>query len=356
MTDRARIQHFYPLFQGILSFYITNCCNLECRHCGTASGPKSRTALAIDDRLVEAVTDAIRHGGVRALHVSGGEPFLRQRELTRLSDIAAAEGIPLAVNTNGYWATTPARGREILARLPGITHLVLSTDSYHAEFLPVQRLITAARACLDSGRLVDICVVTPFARHDGFAEALEQLLAEADLHGQVRPHLAALGPTGRDTPIDDDQLAPWQDVPPRGPCYLLNRPTVLENRAVVACCNTPMAQDCSPLILGNADEEPLRAILDRAAQDPLLRAIRILGPAFLLDILGTEGRQILRQRYRQGDICTLCTDIMRSAELVSLLRQRLPAHAIARVLDAAFDLQCGKPSRESGGSVAISDG
>lgn len=342
MTDARRIQHFYAQFQAILGFYVTNTCNLECRHCGTGSGPKVRTALAIDDALAASVTDAIRHGRVRALHVSGGEPFLRLRDLARLSEIAAKEGVPLAVNTNGYWAPTRERGCEILAKLPGITHLVLSTDTYHAEFLPVRRLITAAQAALDGARLVDICIVTPFARRDAFAEVVDLLLEEAGLRDRIRPHLAALGPTGRDTALDDDDLAPWQDSPPTGPCHLLNRPTVLEDRSVLACCNTPMARACteSPLTLGNAGETPLHDILEDAARDPLLRALRILGPAFLLELLGAEGRQVLRSRYRQGDICTLCTDIMGSAHMVALLRERLPAHAMARVLDAAFQLQC----------------
>lgn len=345
MTRRADmpIQSFYGSFRSILNVYVTNRCNLECRHCGTRSGLTERSALALDEVVADAVIDAIRCGTIRALHVSGGEPFLRRRELAKLSDIAHAEGVPLAVNTNGFWASTVQRGTELLESLPGVSQVILSTDVYHAEFLAIERVVKAAEAALAAGCLVEVATVTPFGRRDTFTDRLDALLASAGILGRVRRLFSTLGPTARDTPLDEADLAPWRSAPAPGGCQLINRPTLLEDRTVLACCNTPIAARCAdtPLILGRVGETALPDILARVADDPLLKAVRGLGPAFLGQLLAKEGQTATRERYREGDMCTLCTDIMSEPRHVASLRSQLASDALARLVDAAFGLQTG---------------
>jgi hypothetical protein len=342
-NSHIALQDLYRSYHAIISIYLTNLCNLQCRHCGTNSDPTSRKSLKVDDRLLDMLRMSIRGGEIRMLHVSGGEPFLRRRELSALSDLALAEDVPLAVNTNGYWATSVERGTDILAKLPGISQVILSTDIYHAEWLSTEKLINAASASVACARLVDVYTVTPFGLPDAFTDGLDERLAAAGLAGRVRRFHSELGPTGRAIPLPDEELAPWQAEPAAGCCNLMNRPTVLENSTVLACCNTPAAEGCadSPLILGDIGETPLDRVLARVADDPLLKAIRVLGPAQLLNLLGSDGQAVLRESYRSGDMCTLCTDMMTDPAIVALLRERLSQGGIARIVDAAFGLECG---------------
>jgi hypothetical protein len=233
--------------------------------------------------------------------------------------------------------------RETLWQTGICTQIILSTDVYHAEFLALERVANAAIAALECGRLVDVATVTPRGESDSFTDRLDALLETAGVLSRVRRLFSTLGPTARDVPLDEGDLPPWRPGPAPGPCNLLNRPTILEDRTVLACCNTTIAAQCakSPLILGHAEEAPLPAVLARTAKDPLLKAVRALGPTFLAQILGSDGQAAIREKYRDGDMCTLCADIMSEPRMVALLRERLSSSSTSRLVDAAFSLQSG---------------
>lgn len=341
MTATLTVQECFTRFHAMMSVYVTNRCNLRCRHCGTGSGPNETTELELDERTIGALKAAIEAGGFCALHVSGGEPFLNRSRLRKLSSLAQEHEVALGVNTNGFWGTTKQRAIELLERLPGITQIILSTDVWHAEFLDVDRVVTAACAALHCGKQVDVYTVTPFAQPNAFTDDVDRRLKEAGILDRVRRFITALGPTAREKPLPDDQLPPWREELPAGPCSLLNRPTVLEDGAIFACCNTTVAARCaeSPLVLGSIGETPLPDILGGASRDPILKAIRGLGPAYLVELLGDDARSAIRPAYRENDICSLCTDVVTQPALVARLRERLAPEAVARFVDVAFAME-----------------
>jgi hypothetical protein len=74
-------------------------CNLECRHCLNASGPREPWLAPLD---ADTVRTAIREGdalGVKEIYFTGGEPFLHPDILPLLG--AALEVAPTTVLTNG---------------------------------------------------------------------------------------------------------------------------------------------------------------------------------------------------------------------------------------------------------------
>ncbi len=83
------------------------------------------------------------------IHVGGGEPFGRWETLIELSRRAKAEGLgPLeAVETNAFWATGEKIIRERLAALDdaGMGRLTISSDPYHQQFVPIERVRLLAR-------------------------------------------------------------------------------------------------------------------------------------------------------------------------------------------------------------------
>ncbi|TFG61294.1 MAG: SynChlorMet cassette radical SAM/SPASM protein ScmF [Deltaproteobacteria bacterium] len=93
-----------PLNQ--LYFYLTEGCNLACRHCWLA--PKLDTA---GDRYptlpVERFETAIREGkplGLNGVKLTGGEPLLHPH-ITRLLEIVRQEDLGLTIETNGLLCT-----------------------------------------------------------------------------------------------------------------------------------------------------------------------------------------------------------------------------------------------------------
>ena len=107
-------------------------------------------------------------------------------------------------------------------------------------------------------------------------------------------------------------------------------------------------------MLGNAEETPLDEILARAARDPLIEAISLIGPGGLYRLLaGPADRGTApRPRDRYSSVCDLCLDLNGSAETVAALRRRLEGND-AQILLAAARMwaERRRPARAAG-SVA----
>jgi hypothetical protein len=83
--------------------------------------------------------------------------------------------------------------------------------------------------------------------------------------------------------------------------------------------------------------EPLEAILDRAARDPILEVISLLGPYGLYQLLQKhpDGPGPFRTRPLYRGICDLCLDITDLPELVERARAGLGDPGFQRSLAAA---------------------
>ncbi|NVN90128.1 MAG: radical SAM protein [Desulfuromonadales bacterium] len=87
---------------GQLIIQLTDHCNASCPQCGMRrSSSFRRSTLSLDDG--RKIIDHAAASGVSALSLTGGEPFLLQRELITLIKHAGAAGIPyIRTGTNGF--------------------------------------------------------------------------------------------------------------------------------------------------------------------------------------------------------------------------------------------------------------
>jgi AdoMet-dependent heme synthase len=74
-------------------------CNLECRHCINASGPKAPWLKPLDAATIERAIHEAEAMGVKEIYFTGGEPFLHG-EILPLLGVALAVA-PTTVLTNG---------------------------------------------------------------------------------------------------------------------------------------------------------------------------------------------------------------------------------------------------------------
>ena len=97
-------------------FYLTEGCNLACRHCWIA--PKfdeSGTMPAIPVDLFQKVIDEAMPLGLKDVKLTGGEPLMHPR-FGELLEIARQKNLGVTIETNGLLCT-PEVAAEI-ARLP----------------------------------------------------------------------------------------------------------------------------------------------------------------------------------------------------------------------------------------------
>ena len=135
------------------------------------------------------------------VHFAGGEPFYDFERLLAIAQAAQAAGLRVLekVETNAFWATDDEVTREKIRKLAeaGMEMLLISTDVYHQEFVPVERCVRAARIAREMlgekgvrvrwwdfiDQPVDVMAINAEYRQRAFAEALvrhrERILGRA---------------------------------------------------------------------------------------------------------------------------------------------------------------------------------
>ncbi|MGH7349389.1 MAG: radical SAM protein [Candidatus Rokuibacteriota bacterium] len=108
-------------------------CNLECRHCINASGPKSPWLKPLDAETIKHAIQEAEDAGVKEIYFTGGEPFLHG-EILPLLELALATA-PTTVLTNGT-LIGPAKADALAAmaaRAPYSLELRVSLDDTDPE-------------------------------------------------------------------------------------------------------------------------------------------------------------------------------------------------------------------------------
>ena len=131
---------------GIL---LTYRCNAECADCYESSSPRNRAILPVEDaRLYLRELKKLGMTG-RELHFAGGEPFFDYKHLLQCLEAAREEGmLPLGkLETNAFWCKSERMARERLAEIKsfGVLELLVSSDEFHQEFVPIEAVQRAER-------------------------------------------------------------------------------------------------------------------------------------------------------------------------------------------------------------------
>ena len=114
-----------------LYFYLTEGCNLRCRHCWIEpphqSGKKQYPAL--DPELFRHILEQAKPLGLTSVKLTGGEPLMHPH-IGELLDILRDEKLRFNVETNGVLCT-PELARELVRS--GIYHISVSLDGADAD-------------------------------------------------------------------------------------------------------------------------------------------------------------------------------------------------------------------------------
>lgn len=147
-------------YAGLL---VTYWCNARCAFCYVHSAPNRGGDLPQDQGLAmwQGLDElAAAQGLTMRIHLAGGEPFGDWPRLLGLIRAARDAGLTQLekVETNAFWATHDGLTRARLEQLDalGMEKLIVSSDVYHQEFIPVERVercVRMAREVLGRSRV-----------------------------------------------------------------------------------------------------------------------------------------------------------------------------------------------------------
>jgi SynChlorMet cassette radical SAM/SPASM protein ScmF len=136
-------QHTYPL--NLIYFYLTEGCNLRCRHCWLAPKyqTKDHTFPCIDPELFRSIIEQAKPLGLTGVKLTGGEPLMHPN-IKEILDLIRTEDLRLIVETNGVLCTPALAQKMATCKDPFVS---VSLDGVGAE---THEWIRGVKGCFEA--------------------------------------------------------------------------------------------------------------------------------------------------------------------------------------------------------------
>ena len=135
-----------------LEFLITFACTGQCKHCSEGEHAHAGEFLR-GDIAAEMVRKVAENYSIDSLMTFGGEPLLYPEVVCKIHAAASDAGIPQRqVITNGFFSKDEDKIRSVAENLAasGVNDLLLSVDAFHQETIPLEPVLTFAKAVIDA--------------------------------------------------------------------------------------------------------------------------------------------------------------------------------------------------------------
>ncbi|MET7333178.1 radical SAM protein [Nonomuraea sp. NPDC005650] len=297
----AEIAALRPVPAAGLQLALTRRCPLSCAHCSTDSSIAAEQHSGTPFRTLVASFTHEHHPEV--ILMSGGEPLLRPGLVADLATRAREAGTRSFV-LSGMFFARPGRAvpPAIDRALSRVDHVGASVDAHHerevgrgAVFEVLHRL---------AGRVPAVSLhVTGGGDDDEYVAGLVADIRR-EFGDRVPILVTRIQPTGRAR-----HGPPRASAAPVMPCAFAAWPLVSYDGTVFGCCRQSLLESERPrhLVLGHAARDGWEALAAKAAGDPVLRALRLMGPV------------AVRRRFGAGPalgtVCATCVTLSGDADL-----------------------------------------
>ncbi|QNE04734.1 radical SAM/SPASM domain-containing protein [Croceicoccus marinus] len=303
-------------FQSIadhhITFSLTLACPLSCSHCIVNASPllKHTTMLIESARDYASQMPGLAAAGIRSMSFTGGEPFLARPQLKVMSEAAAAVGIHCGVVTAGHWANKREAADRLVREFAAIESWDVSIDSYHLDWVEMETVVNAICAARDAGRTVSVRFTytdPPTDRDLAIHKAITKIEGVKIASQRVR----AEGRAEKLKLEKSDKYSPYLK-----PC-LTQGMVVRYDGSVAPCCLNLVESRDHPFQFGDARTRPLTEVHRDYRVQPLLKLIRTMGFAELVDWLEADG--LIDPTDLPDDACDLCSAVMQRPDVTKRL-------------------------------------
>lgn len=307
-----------PFLRNI-GFVMTYKCQVACPHCIIEAGPHRKEEISIRDAFawIRQVA-SYRDGYIKVLSLTGGEPFYNIDHLKKISAFGENNGLLVSVVTNAFWAFTKEEAVKRLKELRSIKMLAISTDVYHQESIPFERVKNAILAAKECGVPYNIAVCTENEDDIKYKEIVKKLHEITEME---TINTAITFPAGRALKKINMLKYQTSEEPPISACSAGSSPIIFPDGRIIACIGPVIDLPfLHPLILGNLRKNSLYEILDAAELNPILHTIRIWGPKKIVSIIKDAGlNHCLPEKYIKDSICNVCYTLLSNSKVIEFL-------------------------------------
>ncbi|MFI6349185.1 radical SAM protein [Streptomyces sp. NPDC050560] len=274
----AKLMALRPVVGAGLLVTLTDRCPLSCAHCSVSATRAGRHLDAA--ALLRFLRTFTADRRPEVLMLTGGEPLLRPSLVADAARAAREAGTRTAVLSGAFFAAAPALPAAVRRAARAVDHFSLSLDAFHEREIPRSDVLRALEGLLALGVATSLHVLAAGPRDTYPDEVAEQVRRR---FGDAVPLLVSeVRRVGRGAALPGHPARP--PLPLAGsaaPCAMAAWPVVASDGTLTACCEQRAVDGPrrpGHLVLGNIRETGWPETVERTAQRPLLRAVRVLGP------------------------------------------------------------------------------
>ena len=295
-----------------IAITIDSRCNASCTHCCFSSNPKSGEKLS-DARIIELVDEAILSPGVDEVGISGGEALLRPGLVMEIIRRVHRAGKRSTLVTNGFWGHNEARAKLRLTELKtaGLSSLTISYDDFHAEFVPVRRIVNI----LNANKRVELsCVINVAVTRTHTGNELISALGNAALRTRITK--SPVHPVGSASAMDESEFIRDFDSTDSLRCPGFE-PLYHFDGNVYPCCSPAVFE--TALAIGKVDDLSVETAQRKISRNALFGIMRRVGFGWIVNICREQGILDIKAEERFIDACDLCRKLFTDESVIEKL-------------------------------------
>jgi len=301
-----------------IHFNITNKCNVKCRHCINSH---SDTVLGeAEENMVLSCLDKVRELGYKKINIVGGEPFLKLDLLKKIIDKATELGIIVGITTNAYWASSVEKAEDILEQLHNVKLILLSTDFFHMENIPMENIKNAVTACKNksvSTAINTVCLTK--SQQEKLKDILSWVPKDVFVnYGIMMPFGGAkdfASEVERDfCPKKKDEIPDFCDV---------EENYVDCEGGLYTCCMSTLCTTTKQFCFGNLYKQNTEDIFTAKDTDGIYKLVSGIGIRGLVDLLEECKSADLYLDKKYSSQCEFCVSVLNDLQVVKELKAKL---------------------------------
>jgi Radical SAM superfamily len=320
----------------ILSLVTTHRCTAACDHCCFGCSPAVTKAIPVP-RMHALIDEAAALPSFAMVGFTGGECFLLGRHLDALVARAHGHGLRTRVVTNGYWAVNQLAAQRRIAALAaaGLDEAHFSTGTFHARFVPVERVLAGARAAAEANLVTSVWIeAREGSAFDaaGVRGALADLIEQRRVYVGTQPWIESAEGRGEARLSHDPSLSRFRAANKSGCNSVLDVVSVTPDQTLIACCGFTM-ESIPELHLGSVADRTLGEALAAAPNEFLKFWLHVDGPERILEFV-RRFEPGYRLPVESPSMCQTCLHVHRDPLARRVLAEHADEFPVERVMTA----------------------
>lgn len=318
-----------------LTILTTYRCTAACKQCCFESSPSIEGRLS-KETIIQRITEATEvFPTLQVVVFSGGEATLLKDDLYSAIKHATDSGLKTRVVSNGSWGKTAGSAQRVARHLreSGLTEINISTGADHQEWVPVQSVINAAAALVNSEISTLITVEADDKENTRFREIadhpdIKTLVKRGKLHLQTNIWMAFHSSAER-----REQSIPTETLR-KGCAQIFGNAVITPHDNLSACCGLTL-EHIPEMRLGKLTTGNMYQLYATQFDDFLKYWIKVDGPYKIIESIFPDDSE----KWLNGvnHICQACVILHKTEEIKKRMLDTFQDH-VQRVM-TTFSLE-----------------